>query len=555
MPPSFCLLPKLADHFLERIKSGELDPAELATMSSAERRAALAGVVGGANAEHVNAAFESKLLLKNQQEGIKNWIKEVGGLKPEVQRDLLARVGRMEKVLEPADLHSFLEDLAKQKLGFGVTMEEAGKISELSKTVSETKAALLAGGDRMAYGKARVDFGNYVADLKNAVKKPLTPTTFLSDAAGFSKSIKAAFDNSALLRQGWKALFTHPEIWQRNARQSFVDLVQQFGGHEVMNEVNADIVSRPNALNGRYQRAGLALDNIEEAFPSTLPEKVPVIGRAYKASEAAFTAFQQRMRADVFDKYMEIAEKSGVDLSDKQQLESIGKLVNSLTARGHLGKAEPAANVVNTLLFSGRKLKSDFDFLTAHQLQKDVTPFVRKQAAINLVKVVSGTAAILAVANAVSPGSVTFDPRSADFGKIKSGDTRFDVTGGMGSLATLSARLATMSSKSSTTGRVTPLNSGGYGSRTGLDVVYNFFENKLSPAASLVKDLLKGQDFNGDKPTIAGELSNLFTPLPAANVQELAADPKSANIVLATIADALGISVNTYGAAKKSAKH
>lgn len=554
MPPSFCLLPKHADAFLEKVKSGEFDLAALSAMTSAERHAAFSTIVGEANATHINATFESKLLLQNQQKGLKTWIDQVTGLKPEIKRDLVTRVNRMDRVLEPKAMDAFLADLAKQRLGFGVTMEEAGRISELAKGVSDSRVALEAGGDRMAYGRARVEFANYVSELKNGTKKPVTVSGFLSQAAGFSKSIKASFDNSAILRQGWKTLFSHPEVWAKNAKQSFVDLAEQFGGKEVMNEVNADILSRPNALNGRYAKAKLALGNVEDQFPSTLPEKVPILGRAYKASEAAFTAFQYRMRADVFDKYMEIAETSGVDLHDPQQIESIGKLVNSLTARGHLGALEPAANVTNAVFFSARKLKSDFDFLTAHQLQGDVTPFVRKQAAINLVKVTAGTAAILAIARAVDPKSVELDPRSSDFGKIRVGDTRFDVTAGMGSLAVLSARLASMSTKSTTTAQVTPLNSGKFGAKTGKDVVYNFFENKLSPAASLVKDLLTGKDFEGKPITIAGEVANLAVPLPIQNAQELATNPKAANIVLAILADALGISVNTYSAKPKKEK-
>jgi len=46
------------------------------------------------------------------------------------------------------------------------------------------------------------------------------------------------------------------------------------------------------------------------------------------------------------------------------------------------------------------------------------------------------------------------------------GNTRFDITGGMGSLVTLASRLAKQSSKSSTTGIVTKFGTG-YGQRTG----------------------------------------------------------------------------------------
>ena len=78
--------------------------------------------------------------------------------------------------------------------------------------------------------------------------------------------------------------------------------------------------------------------------------------------------------------------------------------------------------------------------------------------------------------------------------------------------------------------------------------VYDFFENKLSPAASVVNDLyFTGTDFKGDKPTAVGELSNLALPLPIKTFFDLQNDPDAANIILAMMADMLGISTNTYG--------
>ena len=420
--------------------------------------------------------------------------------------------------------------------------------------------------DRLTYGRAKVAFSNYVAGLKNAVPEPMTIGGSLKTAAGLSKSIAVSFNDHAIFRQGWKNLFSHPEVWYKNAKQSFVDLAQQFGGKNVLDEVQADILSRPNALNGRYRKAGLAIGNVEDDFPGAahhLPESAKkaadavgqsVVGRAYKASEAAFTAFQYRSRADIFDKYMEIAQKSGVDVRDRTQLESVGKLVNALTSRGDLGAAEPAANTANLFLFSVRKLKADFDFLTAHQGQSDVTPFVRKQAAVNLLKVVTGTSAILGIANAIAPHSVEWDPRSANFGKIRIGDTRFDVTGGMGSLLTLGARLATMKSKSSTTGKVAPINSGKFGATKGTDLVYNFFENRASPAANVALDLLKGETRNGLRPTIANEASQFVSPIGISNATELFQDPKSAGVLLGTLGDALGVANTTYSGKKRRKK-
>jgi len=558
--PSFCLIPSVAEKFKQDIISGKVNPEKLSEMTSKERHAFFVESLGEGNAAPLNALFESKLLLKNKQAGMVSWAKKVLGENTPAGKDIISKIERMDKILSPSEEKAFLEDLASQKLGTHITYDEASKITDLSKKIEETKAALDKGGDRMEYGRAVVNLQNYVADLKGEANKfslaelRNTPgkafVKGVSEVAGNAKAIKASMDNSAIFRQGWKTLLTNPNTWQKNARQSFVDLVKTFGKDEVMKEVHADIVSRPNY--DLMKKAKLDVGVTEEAFPTALPEKIPFLGRVYKASENAFTAFVQRTRADVFDKYIDIAKKTGVELSDNE-LQSIGKMVNSLTGRGSLGKAEPIAGVVNNVFFSPRALKAHVDTLIQPLTGAGGSSFVRKQAAINLLKIVGGTAAILGTAKALKPGSVEFDPRSADFGKIRIKDTRFDVTGGMASLITVVSRLLTLSSKSSTTGKITPLNASdkngnlAYGAKTGLDVLVDFSENKLSPAAAVLKDLwLEGHDFEGKKPSVLGEAKNLFVPLPVTTYLELKNNPNSANILLSMIADALGISTNTY---------
>lgn len=546
----FCLPKIQADKFINALKSGEIDPGKLASMTSDERRGFFENLVGD-DAKDVNALFESKLLLKNQQAGLVRWAKQITGISESAKRDLLTKVGKMDTILNPSDDDAFLKDLAAKKLGTDVTAEEAKQISQLSQNVAKTKTEMASGGDRMAYGRARVAFGNYVSGLKNE-GKPLLPRSVGEAAyeiAGTSKGLKASLDDSAIFRQGWKTVFTNPGIWTKNAAQSFIDLAKQFGGEAVMDETQAEIQSRPTYE--QMQKAKLDIGTTEEQFPNHLAEHIPILGRLYKASEAAYTGFVYRTRADIFDKYLNVAKAVGIDVTDKKQLEPIGKLVNSLTGRGYMGKLEQVSGVVNNVLFSPRFVKSNLDFLTAHQFQRDVTPFVRKQAATNLVKVVAGSAAILVVANAIMPGSVESNPESSDFGKIKIGSTRFDVSGGMGSLLTLAARLALGKSKSSTTGKTTDLTSGKFGEPTRVDILVDYLEGKLSPVASVVKDLMLNKDFNGNKPTILNEANNLLTPLPITNVIELLNTPKAADPLLSEIADALGISVNSYAPVKK----
>lgn len=445
------------------------------------------------------------------------------------------------------------------KIPQAITQAEADKITSLAQEVANAKAALVNGGSPRAYGDARVAYDNYIADLvQQANKKSLrealkTPGTSAVDAAtriaGTTKSLRASLDNSVLLRQGWKTLLTHPGTWAKNSRKSFVDWVRAAGGKPVLDEVKSDIISRQNSLNGMYKRMGVDVFGIrEEAFPTSLPERIPLAGRAFKGSEAAYTAWQQRTRADLADKYLEIAQRSGVDLTSDKELKSIGKLVNSLTGRGYLGTTgERTAKLANNVFFSPRLLKSNLDVLTAHQFQSGASSFVKKQAAKNLLQIAAGSAAALKLAQEVTGGKVEWDPRSSNFGKVQIGDTRFDLSGGMSSIATLGARLATKSSKSSTTGEIKKLGSGDFGATTGKDVFYNFFENKLSPAAGAISDIMEGKDFEGNKPTVQSTIKNLTLPLIINSYQDLKDNPRATAVLPTLIAEGLGISVNTYG--------
>lgn len=543
---------------LKRLKSGEVTPEKLTDMTSAERRTFLEDIVGKENAEPTNALFESKLLLKNQQQGIITWAKQITGIKPEVRRDLLTRVEKMTEVLQPKELDMFLNDLAAKRLGVSVSVEEAGQIADLAARVQETKQAMDQGGDRMEYGRAKVEFYNYVNDLKeNAGKRTLKEIAKdtvnlgkvgqnLSDLGGLTKSLNASLDASAIFRQGWKTMMTNPILWKRNSVKMFGDIVRTFGGQEVMNEIQADILSRPNY--DKMVKAKLAVGTVEEAFPSSLPEKIPFLGRAYKASEAAYTGFVYRQRADIFDKMLDIAKRSGVDITDKEQLESVGRMVNALTGRGHLGPAEPAANFFNNIFFSPRLFVSHFQVLAHPFTGAGGSSFVRKQAARNLAKMIAGTAAIMAIAAALG-ADVETDPRSSDSGTIKIGSTRFDISGGMRSVTTLAARILTWSTKNQA-GDIKPINSDEYGAQNGVDVLVKFMEGKLSPLFAMFKDLvLTGEDFAGNKANLGSELVNLVTPLTPRTAIELYQDKESAGVLAGTIAETLGVSANSYGAA------
>lgn len=553
----YCLIKPLADRFKKALQEGKIDPEKLSDMSSAERHTFFEDLIGKDNAGQVNALFESKLLLKDMEKGMITWAKQVTGIKPDVRNDLISRIQKMDdRILNPAGEKAFLEDLANKRLGTDVTMEEAKRITELSKNLSEAKKNIAT--DRIAYGVARVEMQNYINDIKRENNKmtlndlKMNPAGSVikvaSGISGFAKSLKASLDVSAFGRQGFKTMFTHTKTWAADAGKTFLDiwttLKEKTSEDTAMNAIKADVYSREFSIDGTYKRMGLDIGNGEEAFPTSLPEKIPALGRLFKASEVAYQGFLLRLRADIADQYIKIATNNGVDLKNPEEAKAIGRLVNSLTGRGSLGPLESAGKVVNTMFFSPKNVKANFDFLTAHTFEK-TSGFARRAAAINLIKVIAGTAAIFAVAKALNSDSVELDPRSSDFGKIRIGDTRFDASGGMSSIATLASRLVMMSSKSSVSGKVSDLGSG-YGQTSPIEVLMTFAGNKLSPVASILRDLINRTDYSGNPLTATSELSNLLMPLPITNAHEALTNPKAAPAVITIIMDAFGIATNTY---------
>lgn len=587
---AFCLPREFSERFLSALKEGKIVPEKMAEMTSAERRIFFDGVVGPENSAAVNAMFESKLLLKDQKRGLVTWAKNVAGLKETARKDLLSKIERLEKVLSAEDKAKFLDDLASQKIGADVSFEEAQEIIRLSKEVREFEAAIPPGAadnsvESIAYGMKYVEFQNLIRSLKKEDFNFLDEVRAVDgmgsgarvavksviETAGTAKSLLSAFDNSFFGRQGLPVLMTHPTLWAKNFMKSWADMGKELAGYPQMDIVKAQIAGRKLARDGTYDRFGIDIGlNAEEAFPSSLPGKIPILGRLYKASETAFQAGALRMRADLADRMAKNMEDFGINLA-KDDLKPVGSVINSMTGRGGLGgMSESTAKAVNVLLFSPRFLSGNWNTLTAHTFGMGLkgkslpSQFARREAARNIAKIMAVTAGTLTMYNMLRPGSVEFDSRSSKFGKIQVGDTYFDITGGKGSLTTLLSRANPFMptkhgneggfygngigywSKSATTGKWTDLSAGKYGQQSALDTLWNFFEGKFSPGAGILRDVLSGKNFQGEKPTPASVLLGATVPLPVQSAIQRKVDLNDPVEVAGLILEGLGLSATSY---------
>lgn len=571
----FCLTPNATKLIKEKFTEDKITPAELGDMESEQRHGYLSSFLGEPTATKLNELIESKLILKNQQQGLINGLKKAFGENHPSLKDAVSKVMRMEKVLKPDDADKFMKDLAAQKIGHAVTLDQAAKIYDLAKNTSDALAKIPKDSpdgskERLEYGAALKTLKSYSGELKvNASKLPISellkhPMEGFVRLSGLSKSLVANLNNHFFGRQGWRTLFDRPDVWTKNFAKSWEDMGKELKGIDAMSPIQADIWSRKNAINGLYKIHGLDVGlDAEEAFPEHLPGKIPLLGRLYKASESAFNGAALRMRADTFDALVSEAEKNGVNVRDPET--NLGTLANSITARGKvdLGKY---GKFINATMFSPKYLKSQIDALGAipdYLINK--TPlgsgteegaFARKKAAENVLKTVAGIAGILTVAKMLDDKSVETDPRSAKFGKIWVGNNHeigVDVTAGMGSLVTLATRLIPTEHNN----KLGMWVKNGKGKFTNIlinkdqhpfDLAKDFMEQRASPIGGLLLSYIDHKWY--DKETLGQKAQKLIEPMEAQSLMDLAHDKEKVDSFLYAIlagAGFLGVHVVTTG--------
>jgi hypothetical protein len=512
-----------------------------------------------------------------------------------ISHDILSHIEKMESVLKADNIEGFLKDAAEKKLGFSTTFAEAQIIMKGTERIKELRTKV---GNTEIGSKERVDYGNMVYDVDKYVKAvieqgtrkmsakewALTPSKWLEDISGTHKSYITAWDFSYLGRQGIKLMAKSPSEWVRVFKTSFKDTVDALKGEDGMRRVHAEMYSHPNFMNGKFQAAKLDVGiAFEEAYPSGIlrglsnAKNAPVrsIGHVYNASEVGFTASALRTRMALMDMYIKMGEKNSLDMMLPENAEPFGTLANSLSGRGNIGRLEFAGNFINLMFFSVRFLKSNIDVLTAPvkwgygELQyKGGTIsrgelLARREAAINTRNLIAGLAVIYTIAE-FAGAEVEKDPRSTDFGKIKVGNTRFDPSGGIASIVTLSTRLIptthngqwgwwTKNSKGKYK-LVMKLEHGpggfqidnvAYGS-SALEAFGGFLTNKTAPLLNaLVLTPLRGSNFDGTPVTGQSILGNVAGPLPFKTVFDIN-NPDAAPWLARVLAEELGVSTNTY---------
>jgi len=535
----FCLIKKYSDEFKNALVSGKINPDELIKMDTPSREKYLSQFVGDFNAKNVNSLFESKLLLKNQQKGIISWANSVAGLNQSSKQDIIDTVTKLDRAFNPKEGDTILNGIIEKRLGVSVTTDEAKTITELSNAAKELfNPSKNIREQSREYWTVRQKLNEYI---RSKTPSSISPTFIKQvghvseDVVGAQRAFKTAFDLSAPLRQGRAYLGT--KEWNN----AFARMFKYAKSPTALADLEVDMLAHKysqEALKNKHTLGltmlGVKPNQQEEAFIGKLVSKIP----ALKGSERAYVGFLNDLRFNRFVNQIESIEKSGRSiLGNDKALKDLAEVIAASTGRGNLGKLESAAPALAQAIFSPRWIASRFEMLTNPIFKSGPA---RKEAATSLARL-AGTSAAIIGAYKMAGGEVEIDPRSSNFGKIKVNSSWMDVTGGMAPYISLIARGLTLETKSATTGKLYKLNTGKFGSRTYFDTATDFITNRASPVSSIVRDLFRGESFDGKEVKLefskdfAEYLGDqLFIPLFASDVID-AFEESSGNLLESAI--------------------
>jgi hypothetical protein len=460
-------------------------------------------------------------------------------------RDIRDGLNKLVKQSDPAKIKGYEKQINDmiQKLERVDYAMPAKKVDTLGSKAVEQK--------RFERDKLREEINRRI----NAMK-PKSNLDHVISGSNIIKSIITSFDFSAVGIQNIAATLSHPIMTAKN----IVPMLKAFGSEKVSQRINQSIYERPNAY--LYHRTGLALteygpnvklSKMEEAYMSQLTGKIPVVA----GSNRAFVTFLNLMRADLFDLHVATLARKGEPTLEQAQV--IANWVNVATGRGSLGGLEKYATGLN-VLWSPKLQVSRIQLLLGQPLWGKMggyagTAAARKAIAKEYVRLLVGAGTVLAL-GVLAGADIEDDPRSTDFLKLKFGNTRVNVLGGLPQYLVLFAKLITGQTKSSTTGKITAIRGKDvpYRGDTCATVIGRFIRTKLSPTIGIPLDVITGENVVGEPVTLESTAKSIVIPLSLRDIAD-AADEQGVPVgSVMGLLSIFGFSIQTYEAKPTKSK-
>lgn len=413
----------------------------------------------------------------------------------------------------------------------------------------------------------------------------------LSEFMHLSRAMKTSLDMSALLNQGALPSLGRPLMAMKVLTSVLSSMKYAFKKERIGNRdalttetidefltgidsAAAEFELMEHLTTGEWAefrlKAGLQITSTdselskqEEMFQGRWGKYVPGV----TLSGRVYTMMINKMRADLFDLIANSASIQGTPTLEEAK--AIASYVNVATGRSDLKGVpileafEKHAGVLNVLFFAPRYVASRFQYLAMpfYLAGSNNSLRVKKAIAVEYARTMLGYSTVMGVAALTGlmfwdwddeerPSVNVSDSTSSDFGKIKFGDTRIDVAGGILQSIVFASRMIQ--------GRIKDrqFNEGGINSINRASVLYDFMRSKFSPVAGLIATGLHDwEDVVGNKktdilglevhPSIA-TTADLIVPLSGSSMYEAIKDHGWPGLFLAAGAF-LGVRTSTYG--------
>lgn len=448
--------------------------------------------------------------------------------------------------IESSSLRSFeklnLQNAMRKIWGSAEGKPTTGEINQIRKYFGED-------GEQMA--KA----------IEDAIAEdPKTWRDRIVDIAGVPRAAMASFDFSMGLRQGGQVAVRNFPEWV-NANKESIKYVKNADYFKSEMKRIADDDAFETITDKLGVRLPAVTGNSDEMMASAhILEKVPVYGRGIEASDRAYSGGLTKLRYNIAKKWLDSLggpDQALKELSEKD-LRDIGEVINTSTGSGGKkgGFTEKNMQTLATTLFAPRLWASRLNAINPAYYAR-LSPIARRRAVENMASFLGAASVVVGLADAAGM-DVEMDPRSSDFMKIKDGNTRFDIFGGLQQNVVFFARMITGEKKNSSTGEIQTMGDG-FGQPTRLDLAQDMLQNKLNPLLGYAARMLQSsegdtgnpndrKDRFGEDINVAKETGKLFVPL---GVQGLAdsyndtGDPVKS--VAMNVPNFFGIGTQTYG--------
>lgn len=378
------------------------------------------------------------------------------------------------------------------------------------------------------------------------------------------KSILTAWDLSAPGRQG-KAFMANKEWWT-----SLDDMVKAWGSKDAAKIIDASIEDHPSGyFKKQYivkgepasfaDKVGLDLAPHEEIFQTKPGKFVSKLGLVERSSRA-HTAFLNKLRSDIFARMMDLSKKAGQVTPETELMygKKYADFINNATGRGSLKistswNLERNAKMINDVFFAPKNMAGQirtWGTILDPRTYSSADPVMRNQALRSLFAV-AGMGTAVSMTAKLGGADVSLDPTSADFLKIKFGNTRFDNFGGYGQLPVAAAKLIWGQSTSTVPnkqGQLTTSNiyNPGYGKTSAKDVAERYFVNRLAPLPSFIWALATGREYDGQPFEVKKAIFQRTFPIALNDLIQLSMEDPTLGLI-ATPTTMLGITnTQTY---------